>query len=98
MQQFAGEYDVKIVGVNMLVLNLGNKSEYVVHYKNLPLHSSLRMKLTKNHRISKSKQSDWLRKYIDFNTNKRKNAATSFEKIIKLKDFTVSFTKQFIGK
>ena len=26
------------------------------------------------------KQSDWLKKYIDFNADKRKNAANSFEK------------------
>ena len=37
------------------------------------------MKLTKVHRIVKFKQSDWLKKYIDFNTHERKIAASSFE-------------------
>ena len=31
----ANEYGIKIGGVNKLVPNLGNKSKYVVHYKNL---------------------------------------------------------------
>ena len=38
------------------------------------------MKLTKTHRLPKCKQSDWMKKYIDFNTEKRKNAANNFKK------------------
>ena len=74
------KYGIKIGGVNKLVPNLGNKSKYVVHYKNFQLYMSLGTKLTKAHRILKFKQFDWLNKYIDFNTDKRKNAANSFDK------------------
>ena len=38
------------------------------------------MKLVGVHRILQFKQSDWLKKYIHSNTDKRKNAVNSFEK------------------
>ena len=74
------KYGIKIGGVNKLVPNLGNKSEYALHYGKLQLYLQLGMKLTKVHKILKFKQSDWLKKYIGFNTSERKNAANSFEK------------------
>ena len=38
------------------------------------------MKLTKIREILKFKQCDWLKKYNEFNTDKRKNAAKSLGK------------------
>ena len=63
-----------------LIPNLGNKTNYVLHYKNLQLYLSLGMKLTKIHKVLTFKQSDWMRKYVYFNTEKRTNAANNFEK------------------
>ena len=67
-KKIADKYEIKVGDVKKLIPNLGNKTKYVVHYRNLQLYSSLRMKLTKIHRALQFKESDWMKKYIDFNT------------------------------
>ena len=63
---------MKIGDVKKLIPSLGSKTNYVVHYRNLQLQLSLGVKPTKIRRVLKYKQSDWMKKYIDFNTEKRK--------------------------
>ena len=79
-KKIADKYKIKVGDVKKLIQNLGNKTNYVVHYNNFQLYLSLGMKLTKIHRVLKSKRSDWMKKYFDFNTEKRMNAANDFEK------------------
>ena len=76
----ANEYGIKVGGVNKLVPNLRDKIKYVVHYRNLQYCLLLGMTLIKVHRVLKFKRSNWLKEYIKFNTEKRKNAVSEFEK------------------
>ena len=76
MYKIADKYEVKVGGVKKLIPNFRNKTNYVVHYRNLQLYLPLGMKLTKIHRVLEFKQSDW----TGFNTEKRMNAANDFER------------------
>ena len=66
------KYGIKVGDVKKLIPNLGDKTNYVLHYRNLQTYLSLGMKLTKTRKVLKFKQSDWMKKYIDFNTEKEK--------------------------
>ena len=80
VKKIADEYGIKVGDVKKLIPNLGDKTSYAILHKTLQLYLSLGMELTKIHRVLKFKQSDWMKKYIDFNTEKGTNAAYSFEK------------------
>ena len=62
---------MEVGDVMNLVPNLGTKTNYVLHYRNLQLYLSLGMKLTKMQTVLKFKQFDWMKKYIDFNNEKK---------------------------
>ena len=79
-KKIAGKYGVRVEDVKKLIPNLGDKTNYLVHYRNRELNLSLGMKLTNIHKILRFKQSNWMKKYIDFNIEKRENATNSFEK------------------
>ena len=76
----AEKYDIKVGDVAKLILNLRDKSCYVLHYRTLQLYMSLGMVVKKIHRVLKFKQSDWLKSFVMFYTAKRMNAANEFEK------------------
>ena len=69
--EIENEHNITIGSVKTLVPNLMNKNNYVIHYRNLQQYLELGIKLKKTHRILKFKQSDWMRPYIDFNSQKR---------------------------
>ena len=65
--KIASVYNITTGTVKKLVPNLKNKN----NYRNLQQCLELGMKLKKIYRILKFKQSDWMRPYFDFNTQKR---------------------------
>ena len=71
-KKITGEYRIKVGDVKKLIPNLGDKTNYVVHYRNLQVYLSLGMKLTKIHRVLKFKQFDWMKKYIHSTLKKEK--------------------------
>ena len=80
-------------GVEKLIPNLRNKIKYIIHYKNLIQCLKAGMKLKKIHRGIKFIESDWMKPYIEKNTNLRTKAKNNFEK-----DFFKLINNSVFGK
>ena len=63
---------MKIEKVKKLVANIDDKTEYVIHIRNLKQALNHGLVLKKLHRIIEFKQKAWLKSCIDMNTNLRK--------------------------
>ena len=78
--EIKNEYGIKVGITNKLVPNLMPKEKYVIHYRNLKYYLSKGWVLKKVHKILEFKQSAWMKPYIEFNTERRKEATNEADK------------------
>jgi len=72
--------DRKESRITKLVCSFEDKKEYVLNYRYLKQVLKLGLELRQVYRVIEYSQSDFMRNYIDKNTNKRKQAQNEFEK------------------
>ena len=73
---------MKIKKVEKLVANFHDKTEYVIHIRNLKQALSHRLVVKRFHRVIKFNQNAWLKSYIGMNTDLRKKGKNKI--VIKL--------------
>ena len=72
---------MKLGKIKKFVTNLLDETEYVMHMRNLKQALNHGLILKNVHRVIKFNQEDWLKPYIDKNTEIRQKAKNNFEKI-----------------
>lgn len=63
-----------------LIVNLFDKSKYIVHYQNLKQALRHGLKMGKMYRVLKFQQSAWMKPYIDLNTDLRNKSKAKSDK------------------
>ena len=81
------------VSHKILICDWVDKRKYLIQYRMLKFYIKHVMKIKEVNRVISFKQSKWLEKNIDFNTQKRNQAVNDFEK-----DFYKLLNNAFYGK
>ena len=76
-------YNIPIGNVKKLMSNMFDEEKCVIHQGNLQLYLRLGLKLKKINRVLEFNKSQWLKPYIEFNTQKRIEAERNNDKDIK---------------
>ena len=92
-KRIKNKFKISSGNVNKLIPTLNDKEKYVLHEENLKLYLSLALKLKEVHRVLLFDENPWLKEYIDFNTEKRKEAKNSLQK-----DFFKLMNNSVFGK
>ena len=92
-KQLKAKFNMGNAKVPKLIPNLHDKTNYVLHFRNLKQYLKLGMKLLKVHRAIKFKQQPWMKSYIDFNTSRRQEAQNAFDQ-----DFFKLMNNSVFGK
>ena len=71
---------MEIEKAEKLVTNVLDKTEYIIHIKNLKQALNHGLVLEKVHKVIKFNQNAWLKPYIDMISDLRKKARNDFEK------------------
>ena len=80
MKDFLDSADIKFTPQKRLTQNFLPKKKYIVHINNLIMYLKEGMILDTIHRGVKFHQSNWMKSYIEANTQLRMNANSKFEK------------------
>ena len=81
------------IQTSKLICDWSNKKNYLIHYRMLKFYIKHGMIVDKFQDVISFKQSRWLEKYINFNTQKRNQAIKDFEK-----DFYKLLINAFYGR